>query len=110
MSVLQYSDQANVLQPSCQQATQDALRSNDEILLASMNQSSTIAATTAKSAAMLASLLVVAVPRYCDPSVTFEMLPLGEAPSDLIGEMLGEAVRMRSAPSPVTLAVPVIPA
>lgn len=60
-----------------------------------------MAATTAKSAAMLASLLVVAVPRYCDPFVTFEMFPLGEAPSDLFEEMLGDAVPMRSPPSPV---------
>lgn len=59
---------------------------------------------------MLASLLVVAVPRYCDPSVMFEMLPLGEAPSDLFGIVLGEAVLMRSAPSPVKPAVLVIPA
>lgn len=50
---------------------------------------------------MLASLLVVAVPRYCDPFVTFEMFPLGETPSDLFEEMLGDAVPMRSPPSPV---------
>lgn len=81
-----------------------------EMAALSNSHSNAIAAITARRAAMLASLLVVAAPWNVETFVMFGARSLGEHVLDLLEERLVGVVLMKSVPSVVKLLLSLIPA